>query len=254
MNMQLSFAVTQTAGPEPADELEFENDFVEINRVDLDENSWIEVVPGLVRSPQNLFARLRREFSWSQRQRWMYDRKVDEPRLTASYPQIAETPSEALRTLARRLSQVYGVTYDGLWVNLYRDHRDSTPWHSDSITCKRAICTVPVLTLGHQRRFLIKPFTGGKSVPFAPASGDLLVMRGRCQVDWRHAVPKQVTAATARISVNFQSTEQLAPDNPSGRSRTNGPEVQKKDKGRPPRLQERGSYAADKDDAHSEGI
>src|ERR1700728_630798 len=174
MNMQLSFAATQTAEPEPVDELGFENDFVEINRVDLDENSWIEVVPGLVRSPQNLFARSLREFSWSQCQRWMYDRKVDNC-LTSSYPQIREAPYEALRTLARRLSQVYGVTYDGLWVNLYRDRRDSTAWHGDSITCKRDICTVPVLTLGHPRRFLIKPRRGGRSTRFVPQSGDLIV-------------------------------------------------------------------------------
>jgi hypothetical protein len=132
MSTQLSFGDTQTAEPKPMDELQFENDFIEIKRVDLDENSWIEVVPGLLRSPENLFARLLREFSWSQRQRWMYDSNVDEPRLTASYPQIAEAPNEALRTLARRLSQVYGVTYDGLWVNLYRDHRDSTSWHGDT--------------------------------------------------------------------------------------------------------------------------
>jgi alkylated DNA repair dioxygenase AlkB len=233
MSTQLSFGDRQTAEPQPMDELEFENDFIEIKRVDLDENTWIEVVSGLVRSPENLFASLLREFSWFQRQRWMYDRKVDEPRLTAFYPQIAEAPSEALRTLARRLSQVYGVTYDGLWVNLYRDHRDSTSWHGDSITCKRDICTVPLLTLGHPRRFHVKPRSGGKSVPFTPASGDLLVMRGRCQVDWRHAVPKQAKAGTARISVNFQSTEQLLPDNGSRRSHAHIPEAQERINGQP---------------------
>lgn len=191
--------------------VEFDNDFADVERHDLDEHSWIEVVPRLVRDPGRLLEQLLRDLDWSQRQRWIYDRKVDEPRLTADYARIETAPSRALRTLAQRLSRAYDIPYDGVWVNLYRNERDSTGWHGDWITCKRDICTVPVLTLGHPRRFLIKPRSGGKSTRFTPHSGDLIVMRGRCQADWRHAVPKQTTAASARISVNFQSTSQMTP-------------------------------------------
>jgi alkylated DNA repair dioxygenase AlkB len=35
-------------------------------------------------------------------------------------------------------------------------------------------------------------------------------MRGRCQRDWRHSVPKQQGEAAARMSLNFSSSEQLA--------------------------------------------
>ena len=62
---------------------------------------------------------------------------------------------------------------------------------------------VPVLSLGATRRFLIKPVEGGKSVSLAVASGDLVVMGGRAQRDWRHSVPKQATPAGPRISINF---------------------------------------------------
>ena len=211
--MQSPLFEAQVQEPGPADEveLEFGNDFVDIERHDLDKDSWIEVVPRLIREPGRLFAQLLRDLDWSQRQRWVYNRKVDEPRLTADYSRVETAPSHALRVLAQRLSSAYGIPYDGVWVNLYRDERDSTGWHSDWITCKRDICTVPVLTLGHPRRFLIKPRNGGGSTRFIPQSGDLIVMRGRCQADWRHAVPKQAAAAAARISVNFQSTVQMTP-------------------------------------------
>jgi hypothetical protein len=33
--------------------------------------------------------------------------------------------------LARRLSDHYGVPYDGVWIDLYRNHHDSTGWHGD---------------------------------------------------------------------------------------------------------------------------
>jgi alkylated DNA repair dioxygenase AlkB len=179
-----------TPADTPPSRLEFDNDFTEIERYNLDDDSWIEVVPRLIHAPDNLFTQLLNNLEWSQRQRWIYDRKVDEPRLTADYLDIHTAPVDALRTLAQRLATVYHVPYDGAWVNLYRDERDSTGWHGDWITCKRDICTVPVLTLGHPRRFLIKPRAGGKSTRFVPQSGDLIVMRGRCQADWQHAVPQ----------------------------------------------------------------
>jgi alkylated DNA repair dioxygenase AlkB len=197
--------------------LEFGNNFAEVERHQLDEHSWIEVVPQLIRNPHALLEELLRELDWSQRQRWMYDRKVDEPRLTADYQDIVTAPVESLRVLARRFSEVYSVPYDGVWANQYRNERDSTGWHADYITCKRENCTVPVLTLGHPRRFLIKHRDGGPSTRFIPGSGDLLVMRGRCQGDWWHAVPKQAGPSSTRVSIQFQSTFQMTP-RPEGES------------------------------------
>jgi alkylated DNA repair dioxygenase AlkB len=71
-----------------------------------------------------------------------------------------------------------------------------------------------VLTLGTARRFLVKPRRGGRSVAFHPRAGDLVVMGGRCQEDWLHAVPKAPGVAGARISVNFQSAEQAQKEQP----------------------------------------
>ena len=95
------------------------------------------------------------------------------------------------------------------------DGQDSTAWHGDRISCRRESCTVPVLTLGATRRFLIKPRTSGASLALRPAAGDLIVMGGRCQHDWVHAVPKAADVLGARISINFQSSEQSR----SGRAR-----------------------------------
>jgi alkylated DNA repair dioxygenase AlkB len=68
-----------------------------------------------------------------------------------------------------------------------------------------------VLSLGATRRFLLKPAGGGRSTALTPESGDLIVMGGRCQRDWRHSVPKQARETGPRISLNFQSTYQLKP-------------------------------------------
>ena len=51
-----------------------------------------------------------------------------------------------------------------------------------------AFTIVAILTLGTCRPFLIRPDGGGHSINLAPAGGDLLVMGGRCQMDWEHNV------------------------------------------------------------------
>ena len=57
--------------------------------------------------------------------------RVIEPRLTGEYNDLADAPHPALGEAADVLSAHYQVRYDGLWINFYRDHRDSTGWHGD---------------------------------------------------------------------------------------------------------------------------
>jgi alkylated DNA repair dioxygenase AlkB len=177
-------------------------------RRQLDKTSWVEVVPGWMHDGHTLLNRLVASVRFEQRRRWMYNRLVDEPRLTAEYRDLASAPEPDLRILARSLSRHYGVTYDAVWINLYRNERDSTGWHGDWPTCKRDECIVPVLSLGATRRFLLKPRSGGSSIVLSPTDGDLVVMGGRCQTGWRHCVPKQAWPAGMRISINFSSSAQ----------------------------------------------
>ena len=175
------------------------------SRVQLDQTSWIEHVPTWISGSESLFKELLRRASWQQRTRWMYTQDVTEPRLTAQYARVSRAPVSMMREITAALSLRYASRYDALWMNLYRDHHDSTAWHGDRIGRVTPECVVPVLSLGATRRFLIRPAEGGgKSLTFHPASGDLIVMGGRCQVDWRHAVPKQVTPSGPRISINFK--------------------------------------------------
>jgi alkylated DNA repair dioxygenase AlkB len=178
-------------------------DFSRARRIALGDGSWIEHVPDWLGQPDALFAELMETAPWLQRDRWMYTRQVIEPRLTADYPDVAQVPQDALRAIAAALSEHYGVRYRSLWVNLYRDQHDSTAWHGDNIGRVQAQSIVPVLTLGATRRFLIRPTRGGPTSTFRPASGDLLVMGGRAQRDWRHCVPKESTPSGPRISINF---------------------------------------------------
>jgi alkylated DNA repair dioxygenase AlkB len=182
-------------------------------RRSLDADSWVEVIPEWLADPEPVFRRLLETCPWEQRDRWMFDRMVVEPRLTAQVASLAEVPDPALVEAADALSETYGIRFDHLWLNLYRDGNDSTAWHRDRFSCRLPQCIVPVLSLGATRRFLLRRREGGRSIPFQVSSGTLLVMGGRAQQDWVHSVPKAPGVAGARISVNFQSSEQaIDPD------------------------------------------
>jgi len=178
-------------------------EFSSARRISLDRTSWVDHVPGWLRGSGALFDELMTTAAWEQRYRYMWGQRVAEPRLTAEYRDIEDAPQELLRSVVGALTRHYGVDYRYLWLNLYRTHRDSTSWHGDPIGKVQLTSTVPVLSLGAARRFLIRPAEGGKSVALTVAAGDLIVMGGRSQRDWRHSVPKQATPAGPRISVNF---------------------------------------------------
>lgn len=177
--------------------------FATVERVQLDATSWVEHVRGWLRGDEALMQLLMAEAEWEQRSRWMYTREVEEPRLTAEYPVVAEAPQPVLHHLADVLSAHYARRYTRLWMNWYRDHRDGTGWHADRPADQQTEAVIPVLSLGATRRFLIRPETGGPSTTIVTHGGDLVVMGGRCQRDYRHSVPKQAQAAGARLSLNF---------------------------------------------------
>ena len=170
----------------------------------LDEHSWITHVPALVRGHTHLLNELATLDIWEQRSRWMYNRMVEEPRLTAEYVDLQRVPP-MIDQIIDVLRAQYGVLYDRVWMNWYRDHRDGTGWHADRPANKAPTATIPVLSLGAPRRFLIRPGSGGSCTVFTPAGGDVIVMHGRCQRDWQHCVPKQTTPAAARMSLNFSA-------------------------------------------------
>ena len=182
--------------------------FSTAKRIGIDAHSWIEIVPNWLSGPQILFDRLATSVPWLQHDRRLFDQTFREPRLTAEYRELSAVRDRSLLDTAGALSYRYGVVYDSLWLNLYRNGLDSTGWHRDRFSCKQPECIVPVLTLGAKRRFLIKPRDGGTSIAFKPGSGDLIVMGGRSQEDWVHSVPKDPAVTEPRISINFQSSAQ----------------------------------------------
>lgn len=204
--------------------------FAGLRRISLDERSWVDYSPGWLRGSDDLFAELLGAAQWRQRKLWMYERKVREPRLTAGWhvadgdepvrtwtrhvhedqeegradAAAVSTPA-ALRSMTAVLSERYGVRLDSVWVNLYRDGRDSVAWHGDRNAKVLANPLVVTVSLGARRRFLLRAKgTGRATHRLDPGCGDLVVMGGACQHNWEHCVPKTTKPVGPRMSVTIR--------------------------------------------------
>jgi len=181
------------------------------SRIQLDETSWVDIVPRWMRGADLVFGELVARLPWDQREVVMYDRLLPEPRLTAwwstRYGTTEELPvlAEARDLLSRR----YARPFDTIGFNLYRDGRDSVTWHSDRERYVHEDPVVAIVSVGAPRAFHMRPRPGAEGVvgehqQFLVGQGDLLVMGGACQHDWEHAVPKVAHAAGPRLSIMFR--------------------------------------------------
>ncbi len=188
-----------------SEEWDIDHDFSNLRRVQLDEQSWVDHQPGWVRGSDRLFEEVLRSRDWGQRSRRMYDQRVREPRLTSPWNAASgETlEPEILEEMRETLSRRYGVDFDSVGFNLYRDGNDSVAWHGDRIKEEIEDPIVVLVSLGEPRRFLLRPQGGGKSAAFMLGRGDLLVTGGKTQRTWEHSVPK-VAQAGPRISLAYR--------------------------------------------------
>jgi alkylated DNA repair dioxygenase AlkB len=180
-------------------------------RRELGDGAWVDHVPGWCSGSEELFEELEWSVAWEHHVVPMYERMVDQPRLTAGWAvgsaadPTAPVPHPVLVDAAEAIGDRYGFVVGRIGANLYRDGADSVAWHGDRVARELPEAVVAVLSLGSPRAFRLRPAGGGPSTSYHPAPGDLLVMGGTCQRTWQHSVPK-ARHGGPRISVTFRES------------------------------------------------
>src|SRR5215218_8206402 len=182
------------------DEPSVDETFRGLQRIELDERSWLDHLPGWLTGEQAVFDHLVATLPWRQRTVTMWERRLPEPRLTSWWtPDQGPEPMPILAAIRGVLSRRYAASFDSIGFNCYRHGEDSVAWHGDRHRHVIENPIVAIVSVGAPRPLRIRPRGGGSARSFDLGRGDLFVMGGACQHDWEHSVRK-VRAAEPRIS------------------------------------------------------
>jgi len=190
-----------------------------VERLQLDEDSWVEVVRGFVTDADEVHDQVVAATRWTQGRLFRYEKWVDEPRMGAGWRVGQPVPHPILLDAHRELQARYGVRFDAFGLARYRDGSDGQAFHRDRDMRWLDDTVIAILTLGARRPWYLRPRANrfdhaaweggakGATHDLAPASGDLLVMGGATQVGWEHSVPQvRALGIGDRVSVQWRWT------------------------------------------------
>jgi alkylated DNA repair dioxygenase AlkB len=177
-----------------------------------DETGCISYVPRFLseREARAAFERLRSGADWHSQRRWMYEREVDVPRLTASY-RAGDAMPQPLAEFLERVSAHAGAPFNAVGLNLYRDERDSVAPHNDHLYELAEGQPIALISLGDGRVMTIRSKQRPRRVfDVELEPGSLLMMSYETQRTYDHGIPKQRKKAGPRMSVVFRVRPQLS--------------------------------------------
>jgi alkylated DNA repair dioxygenase AlkB len=182
---------------------------------DADLSFWRQMDLG--RPCDSLLQELIESTDWRQEEITVYGKSYLQPRLSAwhgdlsySYSGIRLEPlpwTPILLDLKARVEALTGNEFNSVLLNYYRDQNDSMGMHSDDERELGPQPAIASLSLGDERRFLLKHKNRKdlKTVKLALHSGSLLLMRGDTQQYWRHGINKETRPCGPRINLTFRA-------------------------------------------------
>jgi alkylated DNA repair dioxygenase AlkB len=180
----------------------------------------LRVLPGFYRKPQTdaFMQRLLDETPWQQETITLWGKQHLQPRLSAwygdpgsgySYSGVVLAPhlwTETLACIKADVEAATGNRFNSVLLNLYRNENDSVGWHSDAEPELGSCPVIASLSLGEMRTFRLRHRLRKdlKPVLLDLTDGSLLLMAGKTQHCWQHAVMKERLPHGPRINLTFR--------------------------------------------------
>jgi alkylated DNA repair dioxygenase AlkB len=168
---------------------------------------------------QRSCAELGAAIAWREESIALFGRRVMAPRLCAWYGDVgvayrysrsthrANGWLPELEVIRDQLFARLGIRFNFVLANLYRSGQDAMGWHADDEPELGHRPCIASLSFGAARRFRLRARVGARRVDLLLEPGSLLLMWGRSQRDWQHAVPR-MRASGPRINLTFRCVEQ----------------------------------------------
>ena len=186
-----------------------------IVRIALGSGAWLVFEPVWMAQSDadRLFAQLRAELAWEEREVVIFGRRILQPRLIAWGGEVPYRYSRQTlepRALTPSLAEVLGTVcaraatpFNHVLVNRYRNGHDSIGFHADDEPELGDDPVVATVSLGAIRRFVLRPRRkrDGEPLAYALGPGSLVIMGGACQRLYHHGIPRQLSVRDERISL-----------------------------------------------------
>ena len=170
---------------------------------------------------QQAMQQLTVETAWRHEQIVLFGKRIWQPRLVAAHgdagvayrysgltlPVHGWTP--LLSGIKQAVEDVAGCPFNSVLLNFYRDQQDSMGWHSDDESELGLDPVIASISFGATRKFKLKHKTRRDLPTLALdlADGSLLLMEGRTQTFWKHAVEKSRAVTGPRINLTFRQLQ-----------------------------------------------
>ena len=165
-----------------------------------------------------LFAALRTELQWEEKEIRLFGKTIVSPRLSAWYGEPgtryrysgltleATGWTASLEEVRSRVEELAGRSFNAVLCNLYRDENDSMGLHADAEPELGPEPVIASVSLGAVRRFTMRPRRprDGTTFTLELPAGSVLVLSGPTQAHWRHGVPKESAPTGERINLTFR--------------------------------------------------
>src|SRR5690606_16290582 len=160
------------------------------------------------------YNRMMNETSWREYEMPMYDKIVTAPRMISWHQDREKNiPSgnapeftSDLNEIRERVEAQTDLKSNAVLLNLYRNGSDSVSWHSDKIDRSGSNPIIASVTFGETRMFRLR-HKFRKDVPQLEIPlyhGSFLIMAGKTNSFWEHAVPKTSKEVLPRINLTFR--------------------------------------------------
>lgn len=162
------------------------------------------------------FEELFNSIAWKQDEVIIFGKKIVTKRKTAWYgdkefeytyskvTKKARLWTSQLLELKQLVEQETGLEFNSCLLNLYHSGEEGMSWHSDAEAELGEQPAIASLSLGAERKFMLKHKASGEKVSLNLENGSLLLMQGETQRYWVHSLPKTKKVQAPRINLTFR--------------------------------------------------
>jgi len=163
------------------------------------------------------FEALNDEIAWAHDETMMFGKRIITARKVAWYgdqpylyrysgnSKTALPWTAALKAIKGEVEAVSGSTYNSCLLNLYADGGQGMGWHSDDEKMLQPDGAIASVSFGAARHFDFRHKQDRTKCRVVLEDGSLLLMTGKTQRYWQHAMPKTKKVTEPRINLTFRT-------------------------------------------------